>query len=241
MDQTLNLFFSCECQQSRSRWLSRQHLSTSAISQLLLNQFGPNFKGRFLGQFLPDAINMSGWHLSWQQLSWWHLLKSAIYPLLLIQFLPNLMDPIFWGKDFSRPKFCYIQTFLEPNLFYQHFFGAKIFLEPKSFWARIFLPKNLLDPAFSQTPNFFSWDQYFLDQNIFRPKIVGLLIFLTQTFSAPKISLNQKIFWDKNFFDPKFLGSKLFWLKMWMNPNFFSSNFFWLKNFDPKFFGLQFS
>ena len=75
-----------------SRWhMSKQHmswwhLSISAISQLLLTRFGPNFKGKFLGQ-------SSRWRLSKQHVSWGYLFLSAISKLLLPRFWPKFLDP----------------------------------------------------------------------------------------------------------------------------------------------------
>ena len=54
-----------------------------AISQLLLNQFGPNISGSFQGPSLPDTV-----------------LQGDICPI-------PVLDPLFWGQE----KFCCIQTF----------------------------------------------------------------------------------------------------------------------------------
>ena len=62
--------------------------SMSAISQLLLTRFWPNFKGRLLGTYTTDS-NCFGGYLSRQYLSYRHLSISGISQLLLTKFRPN--------------------------------------------------------------------------------------------------------------------------------------------------------
>ena len=91
-----SIFNRCQLSQwhSSRQHLSWGHLSISAITQLILNQVWQNFKGKFLGPSLLDAIHQeSGWHLPMQHLSWWHLSISTISdPIRTKLFGPN-----FWG------------------------------------------------------------------------------------------------------------------------------------------------
>ena len=66
--------------------------SMSAISQLLLTRFWPNFKSRFLNWF----------QLSWQHLSRQHLSISGISQLLLPRFWPNFKSR-FLGPSWTVP------------------------------------------------------------------------------------------------------------------------------------------
>ena len=108
--------------------LSRQHiswkqLSISAISQLLLTRFWPNFKGKFLGQFLQDS-NCYGDDIC----------PGNIYPGNDCPYqqclscywanLNHLFVPNFWGSWF----------FIDNNFFYQTSADQNIF------WAKNFLP-----------------------------------------------------------------------------------------------------
>ena len=102
-----------------------------------VTRFGPNFKCSFLGQSLTDA-NCYG--VSRQHMYWQHWTISSIS-----QLLPNFLEPIFRGLDYSRPHFL-DQTYLDPNIFWtQKFPLYPKFLDPKFFWTSILLVLNFLD------------------------------------------------------------------------------------------------
>ena len=67
--------------QNSEGYFSRWHLSLWAITQMLLTQFWPNFKGSFLGSAFTAT-----WHLSRQHLTCQHLSISAISQLVLQKF-----------------------------------------------------------------------------------------------------------------------------------------------------------
>ena len=73
---------------------------------LLLNQFWPNFEGRFLGPFLREAICQGNRHY----LSWWYL------SIVDDSICTKLFGPSFVGPNFFWLKFCYTQTFFLPKL-----------------------------------------------------------------------------------------------------------------------------
>ena len=81
------------------------HLSISAISQLLLNQFWPNFEGRFLGSSLLDAICQDNFFPD-------NICPGNICSLLITQFVPNFLDPIL-----RRQNFFFIKIFVDTNFF----------------------------------------------------------------------------------------------------------------------------
>ena len=67
-----------------------------------------------------------------------HLSISAISQLLLTQFWPKFLDPIFVGLNFCRQLF-FDQTSLGPNIFWtQNFCLTQIFLTYNSFLLTIF-------------------------------------------------------------------------------------------------------
>ena len=94
-----------------------QHLSISAISQLLLHQFLPTFKG-----FWARLI-FNRYHITRVYLSWWHLSMAEILNLLLTQFLPKLLIKCFLAQhpyfistnNFCRPNLLFIIIFMDPN------------------------------------------------------------------------------------------------------------------------------
>ena len=127
--------------------LSRQHLSSQLLSisrttHLLLTQFWPNFKGRFLGPSLTDAkchsyispgnICLNNFCPYQEQLTYYY--KIFLGPLIF--FWPNF----FWAKFFG-PTFCLINylfklIFLDLNFFGSNFLWSK-FVWFKKYW----LPK----------------------------------------------------------------------------------------------------
>ena len=164
--------------------LSRQHflwghLSISAITQLLLNQLWQNFKYRFLGQSLLDAICQDD------------ICPCTISPgdtcpyhQYLTQFWPKFLEPMFWGSIIFWPTFCWIQIF-----------GIQNYLDPKlsraqnSSWIQYFLDQRLF------------WIQNsILTQIIFDKKFFGPTIFPAQNF------LKTKFFGHKISLHPNFFG-----------------------------------
>ena len=123
--------------------LSRKHLPILAISQLLLNHFGPNINGRFEGPYLPDAFMVT---VTFVQATF------VLGTFVQINNISATPDPIFTklfgGQEFVSIKFCYIQTFLNPKLLW-----TKLFLEPRFFLLnfsapKFFEPKTLVDQNF---------------------------------------------------------------------------------------------
>ena len=116
--------------------LTRQHLFILAISQLLLNQFGPNINGNgsFQVPSLPDAVCLDdicpgniwlGDIYTYQQ----YILCACP------KFYQTFWTHFFWGKNFSRPKFC--------HLLYSNIFKPKVFLT-RIFWSQYILGPNFL-------------------------------------------------------------------------------------------------
>ena len=133
--------------------LSRQHLSWGhlsilGISQLLLTQFWPNFKGWFLGLSLTDA-HCHGAICSRNICPG----DNCPYRHNLSCYWPNFDQIFFWNKNL---------------------FGHKIFPHKKFFFTQIFLPKFfflnriLFGPLFLG-PNFFGF-LLFVDQHLFWKK-----------------------------------------------------------------------
>ena len=156
--------------------------------------FGPNFKGRFLRPFLPDANPHSD------------ICPGNICPYqeYLSCYVPNF-DQTFWNQVFVDPQFFGHKTFWIRILFWiQNFFGLKILLTQSFFRIKMFWPE-INSTVFVQKvfwiKNFGSkeiWTKkIFSDQHFFQPKI-----FLDQTF------FGQKFFGFKIALDWKFLGLK---------------------------------
>ena len=106
--------------------LFKQHFSISAISQLVQNKFGPNFKCRFLDPFLPDA-RVAFVHIS---------NNSSVTDPIFIKFFFELR--FFGPKIFLDPEICWAQKFSNPN-----FFGHN-FVRPKLFWTQSCWIKKLV-------------------------------------------------------------------------------------------------
>ena len=154
--------------------MSRQHLSISGISQLLLTRFWPNFKGRFLGLFWTDFNYCS------------NIFPGNICPVNICPYQENLschwlnFDQTLWTKIlgtliffdqilFLDQKFCLTQIFFGSNIFWQKIFVQNVFW-PYFFWQ-----------TFLWTQFF---DKHFYSHNFFR-KIILL----------DKKNLNQIFLW----------------------------------------------
>ena len=144
--------------------LSWQHLSISGISQLLLTQFWPKFKYRFLDPSSTDA-NCHG-----------DICPSNIYPVNICPYrnISAFSDPIltklfrtkFLGTLFFLPKYFFAQNIFWPKiLFDPNFFEPKIIFNKNSFWHKLC------------TQNFV--EQNFLLQNFFGYIFFGWTILLT--------------------------------------------------------------
>ena len=128
------------------------HFSILAIPPLLLNQFWPNFKGRFLGQSLTDA-NCQG-----------DIYVQAKFVLVTFVHIRNVATQIlpiflthFCEAKFSWPKILFHWIFLESNIFGPKLFWDPNILEPTLFWIKICLgPKIFLNSRFFWT-QFFFW------------------------------------------------------------------------------------
>ena len=169
--------------------LSWQHLSISGISQLLLTQFWPKFKYRFLDPSSTDA-NCHGDIIC----------PSNIYPVNICPYrnISAFSDPIltklfrtkFLGKLFFLPKYFFAQNIFWPKiLFDPNFFEPKIIFNKNSFWHKLctqnFVEQNFLLQNFFWIH--FFWLNYsfnkFLLTNIFL-----LIIYLKQKFVSNQIS-----------------------------------------------------
>ena len=154
--------------------MSQRHLSISGISQLLLTQFLPNFKGRLLGPFLTDA-NCHG------DICPGNICPGDICPyqeyLSCYCFGPN---KLFWPLNLWDLKFFLTNTFFGQN-----------FLDQKIFENNFFLTQYILDQKFVGNKIFPT--QYFLDQKLLQPKI-----FRTKNLSTQRFLKS----FDPNFFGP---------------------------------------
>ena len=114
--------------------LSWQHLSISGISQLLLIQFSPNFKGRIFGPCLKDA-NCYG-----------DICPGNICPGDICPYKQYLS--CYWS-DFDQTfwtQFFWSHNFLDQNVLCQNFSKTQNFIRAKSFIPDILLdPKNILN------------------------------------------------------------------------------------------------
>ena len=101
---------------------------------------------------------------------------STISQLIVTQFWPNILDPIFWGlsviKPFFRPKFRSTKTFLLQNFFGQNLFYLNL-VDRNSFETKIFLTKFFFD-------NKSFWSNFFT-------KHLSTNFFLVKNLSAKKI------------------------------------------------------
>ena len=142
-----------------SQHLSPRHLSISGIYQLLLTQFWPNFKSRFLGQSLTDA-NCQG-----------DICLGNISP---DNFLPYQHNFSFYWPNFDQNfvnQFFRVLIFVDLHFLWQNFFGPKYLLDQKYFCSqKLFWPKMFLDQIFFGTSFWFCTlmffgPQFFLDPN----------------------------------------------------------------------------
>ena len=133
--------------------LSMQHMVISAISQLSLNKFEPNFKCSFLWPYPMAYVWVTIVQETFVLVTFVHMsnLSAATEPIFKKLFGPNFLG----GRIFFRPKFCYIQSFWEPKFLDLHIFGAKIFLDPKSFWTKLFWTQKFVGPKILLCQNFF--------------------------------------------------------------------------------------
>ena len=158
--------------------MSRQHLSwrqlsISAISQLVLTGFGPNFKGRFSGNFLTDA-NCHG------VICPVNICPGDIcpYQLLLTRFWPNFKGSKFLDKSFLDLQFFLSKICWDPHIFFRHnifldtiILGGQKCLSAKFLGAQFFIGHKLsLDQKFLWTTTFFS-PKNFVGKKFFRTKI----------------------------------------------------------------------
>ena len=167
------------------------------ISQLLLIQFWPNFKGWFLGPSITDA-NCHGTICSG------HICPSDIclYRHNLSCYWPNFDQTFGTHQKFLDPRFFFAQKFFRPKFFLTQnlFSDLKSLLNPTSFGDQHFLgPKYFGFIFFTQycfwTQNFFS------DTN----EIFWILNFLLNPNFLGQIFLDTKFFNTKSFFfDPNF-------------------------------------
>ena len=130
-----------------------QHLSILGISQLLLTQFWPNFKGRFQGQSLTDTN-------CYCDICQGNICPSNISPYQHISPFTNQIffgPKFFWTRFFSDlnplyPQFSW-QKFWTQN-FFDSYFWTYDFLDLKFFSSIKFKGGKLLNPNFF-SQNFF--------------------------------------------------------------------------------------
>ena len=133
-----------------SQHLSLHHLSISGIFQLLVTQFWPSFKGRFLGLSLTDA-NIHVDICSSNICPYQHNLNcylpdfdqtfgtqffAPISQLLQTQFWPNFWDPIFWGPWFLWTKIFLDKISIDPSNFFYSFL-TQIFVGPNKLFVNL--------------------------------------------------------------------------------------------------------
>ena len=163
---------------------------------------------------------MSGWHLSRQNLSWWHLSIWAIFFSTKILLRPNF----FGNKHFWTNIFLDLESSSTKKLF-----GPKIVLDPKNVG-----PQNFSNPKFFcenfVRPKFFCiqncWIQIILGHDFSGPKIFWIKIFLNQKIFGHKIFPTKFIgfFWIQHFSGP----TKSFWTKLFVASKFLDPNYFYL-------------
>ena len=132
--------------------MSWRHLRISAISQVLLTRFWPNFL---------DPIS---WGLNF--------CEPTFFWTKLV-----LTQDFFGAKnvltiDSIGPKNCFepnIIFLLTQHFFWQIFFGSNIFFDPQFFGThKFFMPKILCSLTFFRTQNFFGHISFILDTTFFR-------------------------------------------------------------------------
>ena len=202
-----------------SQYLSWQHLSISGISQLLLTQFWPNFKGRFLGQSLIDANcygdiypgNICPGNIcTYHQPSFFlfnHKFKSYCQTSVKVFRLKvDFVLPLSQEEEKQQQQ---QEIYLDPKLFWiQHIFWHKFFLTKIFFWQKIcFGPKIFFWPKIFFGPQIFFWTQnFFWTQHFFS----GQNFFFVLKIFGPKIFFRPKIFSNQNFFRPKIIFGLIF-------------------------------
>ena len=141
------------------------HLFISGISQLLMTQFWPNFKGRILGPCLKDAD------------CYGDICQGNICPgdicsyMQYLSFYWSNFDQFFLDHDFCGPKYSWTKL-LRTHIFLMQIF----FSSPKMLGLTVFIPEILLDPKKKSNSIFFT-------PNFFRPKIFpDAKYFWTQNF-----------------------------------------------------------
>ena len=175
-------------------------MSISAISELLLTQFGPKCKRRFLGQSLIDAKCQRD------------ICQDNICPGDICQYQPYCYLPdfgqslkvVFLGQSLTDSNF---QGDICPSNIcssdicpsnichgdicpYQEYLSYNCSNFDKHFWTQLFWGLNFCTPhLFGQS---FLWPKYFLIPNFFGPKIFELKSFFTFNFVL------LKKFWDLN-------------------------------------------
>ena len=151
----------------------------SAISQLLLTRFWPNFKGRFLRPFGTDlTVTVTFVQATFVLATFVHIKNiSAVTDLTLTNFIGHNFGghDLFWSKNFWT-IFCLTQSFLDLQMF--------------------------LDTKFKKV----STQNFFRSQNFVKPKlcwpIIGSKLFWTKFFLDLIISWPKKHKFNKNFFGP---------------------------------------
>ena len=113
----------------------------------------------------------------------------------------KLFGPNFWGAEFFQPKFCYIQTFLEPKFLDLYFFGLRSFWTQNLLESKFFLTQKCVGPKIYKT-------EIFVGQNFVRPKILWLQKLLHQNFCT-KIISGPEIVAPKKFLVTTFCPSDI--------------------------------
>jgi len=148
----------------------------STLSQLLLTQFGPNFKVSFLGASLT-GVNC----------------HSDFCPGNIC--FGDICPYQHWGSNIIWTTFCWTQTlgiqnYLDPKLSWaQNSSWIQYFLDQKLFWIQnLILAQILFDPKFLEP-------KFSLTQNFSGPKLFEHTIF------GHKISLHPNFFQDFSWFN----------------------------------------
>ena len=100
------------------KYVSLQHLSTSAISHLLLTQFLPNFKGRFLRPYLTDA-NCQG----------------DISPGYICPYWTGPVNKEFWPEHFQLIRNYWPQRLRSIRIYWPEQFQSIRNYWPEQFWS----------------------------------------------------------------------------------------------------------
>ena len=168
--------------------MSWWHWSISGIYHLLLTQFWPNFKGRFLGPSLKDA-NHHG-----------HICPGKIYPGDICSYQQHLSSH--WLDFDETLKLGSWENIFNLNLLYQIFLDKKFF-DPKLLCAQCHFGLNFFSAMI-----FFHLDKKILNLKFLSPKFFWIQILLLK-FCGSKICLDW-FFFIFNFFGPKIILNKIF-------------------------------